>query len=207
MENLVDKYNPEIIIQYIRTGKSNSLPADMQKYLDLLELARSLYDKYDSRSEIVGLLMTPTYGLSRNQANKIFVDALNLFYSDNDIKVEVWANIAHKQANDVYQLALAKNDLETARKCIADMAKYKGFGKEQKEPLPIELLSKRIVVYTFNPEDVGIEKADRNELARLIDGLDNFTEYQKSKLKKDALIEKPDFIQDLNPGDYEENKG
>jgi hypothetical protein len=198
----IEKFNVDIVMNYIRSGKTSALPKDVVEYIDMLELVRSMYDKYESKQDILNLLQSPTYGLSRYKANQVFYESLNLFYADNQVKVEAWEAICASRSWDLYQLAVASNDIETARKCLKDFASYRGVGKERPPEIPQEMYVRPVVIYTIDSEQVGIPKADRNELASLIDSLPDISEKQRSKIKRDAGVEPINFIEDIS--DYEE---
>lgn len=203
----LEKYNPDLLMHYIRTGKTNSLPEELVKYMDLLELVRGMYDKYHSRQDIMKVLQSPTYGLTRYISEKIFFDSLNFFYADNNVKQSVWANICAKRAEDLYFLAVAADDKETARRCNADFAKYKRVGMEEPDVLPKEMFTRPIVIYTMDAEEAGIPKINRTELAQIADSINEITEAERRKVKRDGGILKRSLIEDLESSDYEEVKG
>lgn len=200
----IDNYNADIVMSYIRTGSTKALPADVVAYIDMLEIVRSMYDKYETKKDIINLLMSPTYDLSRYKANQVYWESLNLFYADNKVKVEAWEAICAKRADDLFQLAIAADDIETARKCLKDMAQYRGVGKERPPEIPEEMYSRPIVVYTTDSDQLGVPKADRRELAAFIDSLPDITEKQRNKAKREALVESLKFAEDIS--EYEETK-
>ena len=73
-----------------------------------------------------------------------------------------------------------------------DAAQLRGVGKDKPNQIPEELLDRRPIFQTMRIEDLGLPKANRNELAALIDNLD-ITEHQKSKVKREAMIEDVPF--------------
>jgi hypothetical protein len=200
----IEKYNSDIVMNYIRTGKTESLPADVVEYIDMLELVRSMYDKYERKQDIVNMLMSPTYGLSRYKANQVFYESLNLFFADNNVKVEAWEAICAKRAEDLMQLAIAADDIETARKCLKDFSAYRGVGKEKAPEIPKEMYIRPVVIYTMESEQVGVPKADRRELAAFIDALPEINEGQRRKIKREAGVDPLNFAEDIT--EYEETK-
>lgn len=181
---------------YITTGKSN-LPDEMVIYLELLELVRSMYSKYETKNIIINTLSSDVYGLSKNEATNIFYDALNFFFSDNKVKQKAWENIYANHFDNLAYLAMEKDDIETARKCFLDAAKLRGAGNEQGREIPREMLSKPIIIYTIDPEQVGIPQTSKKDLAAFIDNLPEISERERVRLQRDAGITDITLFEDI----------
>lgn len=184
----LSKYNPEDIRILIETGKPGNLPPDAIRYLEMLELVRSMYSKYEERDVILKTLMSPAYGMSRTAANKIIADSLNYFYANNEIKVEAWKNIyaGHMEKLALYSIAL--DDIETARRCYLEAAKLRGVFDEKPPELPKDFFTRPVVIYTIKPEQVGIDRANRVELAKMIDEMPELSPSDRRELKRDASV-------------------
>ena len=90
-----------------------------------------MYSKYETKTVIINTLMSPVYKLSRQQANKLFVDSLNYFYSDNKIKSDAWRQIYANKLEDLSAYALACDDIAQSRRCLNDAAKMRGVFDEK----------------------------------------------------------------------------
>lgn len=198
------KVDYELLQQVVSSGKSKALSPELNAYLDILDVARSMYAKYQSKRAIINTLMAPVYGYSRYDANLIFNDAMNFFYVNNDIKKQAWKNFYADRCDELALLAIEKDEFENARRLIKDAATYRGLFDEDKDELPADMFRRSLVIYTMDPQDVGIQRESRSKLAQFIDSLDEITEEEKSKLKRDAMVERPNFFQDLNENEYEE---
>lgn len=199
----LENVNLDLLQHFIKTGKHN-FPDDLVIYLELLELVRSMYSKYETKNFIINTLMSDIYGLSRHFANKLYYDALNFFYSDNSIKQKAWENIYANHLDNVAYLALEKDDLDTARKCFLDAARLRGAGKNSGWEIPSDYATKPIVIYTMDAEEAGIPQVSKKELAEFIDNLPEISEKDRIRLNKDAgLIESNLFDDEKNI----ENKG
>jgi hypothetical protein len=183
----LERVDLSLLQYYIKTGKGN-FPDELVVYLELLELVRSMYSKYETKNFIITTLTNEVYGISRHKATELFHDALNFFYSDNQVKQKAWENIYANHLDNLAYLALEKDDIETARKCFLDAAKLRGVGSEQNREIPKELLSKPVIIYTLDPSDVGLPKASKKELAEFIDNLPEISERERVRLSKDAGI-------------------
>lgn len=197
--------NYEVLQHFIETGACDVIPDHISLYLEQLDMVRSMYAKYESKSFIINTLLLVYKDLSRYNANKIFNDALNFFYLDNDVKQDAWRNIYAEKLENAALLAWEKNDLEAYRRLISDAAKIR-LSKVEPTQIPDELLDRRPVFYTIKASDVGIEEIPRNQLAEFIDKLE-ITEQEKEKVKNDARVS--DFLlfdeAEIIPEDDSEN--
>lgn len=195
-----------LLQQAVSAGKSNALSPELNQYLDILEVARSMYSKYESKRAIINTLIAPTFGYSRYSANIIFQDAMNFFYSNNEIKKEAWRNFYADRCDELALLAIEKDQFEDARRLMKDASLYRGLFEEGKEEMSADMYKRSLTIYTMDPEDVGVVRENRLKLAQFIDALDDITEDEKGQLKRDALVDQPNFFQTLESGDYEEAK-
>ena len=197
----IENVSLNLLQHYINTGKSN-LPDEMVIYLDLLELVRSMYSKYETKNIIINTLSSDVYGLTKNEATNLFYDALNFFFSDNKVKQKAWENIYANHLDNLAYLAIEKDDIETARKCFLDASRLRGAGNEQGREIPKEMLTKPIIIYTIDPEQVGIQQTSKKLLAEFIDQLPEISERERVRLQRDAGITDITLFEDMN----DENK-
>lgn len=175
---------------FIMSGKTE-MPQNLQNYFDLLEVIRSMYSKYKSKKFIVNTITCAPYKIPKRAADKLFCDALNFFYSDNDIKKEAWKSIYAEKLEMAAMVAWQQNDMETYGKLIMDAAELRGCKKD--DALEKEKYDKRPVVYIFDAKKFGLPEPNKRELATLIDNLD-IGEKEKQKARRDAqIIEDTEF--------------
>lgn len=200
----LDNLKYEQLQSYIMTGKTGEISDELVTYLSHLELVRSLYDKYESKTAILKVLKSTVYGYSDYAARKIFADALNFFYSDNSVKREVWGNIYADKLDNLALLAIEADDWESARRCFLDAAKIR-MGNDDTNTIPAELLDRRPVFYTLNPEDVGLpNKVNRHKLARWIDDLPDIDSDARNRIHRDAMSPRAEGnILDIDEKDIE----
>jgi hypothetical protein len=198
--------NLDVLQHYIKTGKGSNLPEDLIMYMELLDMVRALYSKYETKSFILNTLMSDQYGLSRYMATQIYIDALNFFYSDNQIKQKAWENVYAEHLDKLAYYALETDDLETARKCFLDAAKMRGVGGDERANVPKEMEQKPVIIYTINPKQVGIPTASRLELAKFIDEIPDITERERARLKRESGVSEATLFEEIlnedkkNPG-------
>jgi hypothetical protein len=182
----LDRIQLDSLQQYIATGKD--LPAHFEQYLSILDMVRGLFVKYEKKSFIINTLTSPPYDVSRPTAERIYADAINFFYLDNNIRKEAWKNVYATRFEQAAQVAWEAGDMETFRRCMRDAAEARGIFKEDPPPLPPGIGDNRPIVYVMDPEKMGIPKVNRAKLGKFIDELD-ITNADKVRLKRDAQIE------------------
>jgi hypothetical protein len=184
----ISKYSVDDIRQLIETGEPGKLPAEVVRHFELMEITRAMYSKYETRAVIINTLMMPVYGLSRAQANRLFVDTMNFFYTNNKIKAEAWRNIYADKLEDLAAYSLALDDVPAARRCLNDAARMRGVFDDKVHEIPQEMRQRPVVIYTINPEQLGMKRANSRELAKLIDQMPDLTDQERGRIKRDASV-------------------
>jgi hypothetical protein len=184
-----DNLKYEQLQAWVFSGKKTDIPETLVKYLEVLELVRSLNDKYKSKKAIIRLLSAPPYNISELRAQKLYAEAINFFYADNDIKKKAWANITAEKLDNLALLAIANDDIECARRCYNDAAKLR-MDSDQQQQIPRQLLDRRPVFYTLKAEDVGLPKPDKDKLAVFIDSLPDIPTDIRMALHRDGRTPK-----------------
>lgn len=188
----LDNVKYEQLQAYVMNGKTGDLSEELVVYLSHLELVRSMHDKYQSRAGIIRILTSPAYGYTDYAARKLYADAINFFYSDNQVKREAWANLYADKLDNLALLCIEADDWEGARRCFADAAKFR-MGSEPANDIPEDLFDRRPVFYTLNPEHVGLPgKVNRHKLARWIDKLPDIDENERRRIHRDAMTGEAD---------------
>ncbi|MCX6270501.1 MAG: hypothetical protein NTU44_04635 [Bacteroidetes bacterium] len=200
----MDLYDKDIRIEalqeWVDSGQSEELPVAMVKYIEQLELIRSLYQKYNTREYIIKYLVKVYSNISRHRANQLFNDSLNFFYSNNDIKKEAWRNIYADKFDLAAAVCWQKDDMEGYRRNNESAMKARGLDVPEPQKLPDEFYDRRVIVYQMDARKVGIERVNRYELATFIDNLD-VSEQEKVKLQQDAGMITIDLFETPNAED------
>lgn len=173
--------------------------------MELIEMVRALYSKYETKGFILKVLMGEPYNINRHRANRLYYDSLSFFNSDNQVKQKEWENIYAEHLDKLAYYAWEKDDVETARRCFLDAAKFRGVGQLEKSELPKEMFARPVIVYSIDPEKVGIEKASRKQLGDFIDNLPDISERDRTRIKKDAGVIDPTIFTDFT-NDAKSNK-
>ena len=196
---LIDDNKYDALLAFVESGSKGDLPEEMIQYLQILDMIRSMYSKYQSRNSIINFLQKPPYSLSRHISVKYFSDAVNFFYLDNEISKQAWRNLyaekLDRAADLVLKTATCSKDIDIYKNIIYAAREMRQLGEPDKDDIPIELFKKPNKIYVLNPEQVGRKRPDRNLLARHIDSLD-IPETDKQRVKADAMIEDIEFLTD-----------
>ena len=177
------------------------MPANMVRYLEIIEIIRAMYSKYETKSFIINTLMTPVYGFCRRDANRLYYDSLNFFFADNDVKQKAWQNIYAEHLENLAYYALERDELDIARRCFMDAANMRGVNKDEKNEIPAEMLNRPVIIYSIDPEKVGIPQASRRELAQFIDNLPEISERERVRVKRDAGVIETTLFEDIITND------
>ena len=179
-------------------GEESKLTPLQAQYVDQIEYIRVLNLRMNSKQHIISAVKKKWPSLSRNNISRLYNETLNLFYLDNDTKIEAWKHIFAEKLENLGALAIEMDDIEQARRCFMDAANILGVNKEQPQVIPAALLDRRQIVYTMDIQKLGIPRANKNELAAFIDKLD-LTQKEKAKFRREALIEDSPF--EITPDD------
>jgi len=190
----------------IERGEVQNLPTHLVEYYEQIDFIRSLYNKWQSKNYIINAVALKWPKISKYQVAILYNDTLNFFNLDNKVKVEAWAQIYADKLDNMSILALEMNDLETARRCVADAAAMRGVGKEKPMEVPSEFYEIRPVLYTMRLKDIGMQETNRIELAEFIDHLD-ITEREKVKVRRDAQVEEVPFVLFQEDAPIQDNQG
>lgn len=182
---------------YVNKAETKSLPDTVVLYMDMLEMVRALYSKYETKTFIINILTSKTYNLSRHQAHKLYYDALNFFFADNKVKQVAWKNIYAQRLDDLAYYSIEIDDIESARRCFMDAATLRGVGKEEEMQTPDEMRQRPVVIYTIDAEKAGIEKANRTELAQFIDNIPEISERERVRLQRDSGITEVTLFEEI----------
>lgn len=191
------------IERILKTGDLDGLTVAERDYFDLMELVRGLCarmmlpggNRIVTKAGIIKILKSDAYGLSDWMARRVYADALNFFYSEDNIRPLAWANLYAERLDKLANLAVTMGKLKEARSYIVEAAKLRGCYDDQAPEIPQELLDAApVVIYTGDPQSMGAPKADRKELKEFIDSIPDIPEISRRRVEEDAGIRKRDLL-------------
>ena len=199
----------DILQEYLETGASKELSNDEQIYIEALTMMFHMDRKY-GRRRTVEFFTKPPFNLKPQRAREMYDEAVNLFYVDRKIEKRA---LRHKYAEQLEEVALLIRDTATTPKdydvyikAIDKAAKYQELDRPDPAKLPAAIYQKPIRVVTLDTADVGLPPINRLDLGRTIDEL-NIPVSDKTRLRRDAMIEQIDIKEYLNELEEEGKQG
>jgi hypothetical protein len=188
-----DDLNPNQLAVVLKTGSLANLPLEYQEYYSIMEKVRGLRakssfnDKIITKAGIIKLLKNE-HSCTDLQARKLYDDAINFFYAQDNVKPEAFANLYADRLEEAATLALHSNQLDSFERLLMSAAKLRGCFEKKTPEIPKELYQKQTIIYTTNPEDVGLIPEDKKEVERMLDALPDIPSIKLQRVKADAGI-------------------
>lgn len=192
-------YNLDDLYLWIENGQPGAVSEDFVAYVNLLDKIRAMrlrFDVYGSKEAIIKHLVTfePSLKGNRLKAVKLYNEAIEYFYSENEISKEAWRNLYADEMDKAYHLAMAlaetPSDIEKASKIKERAYKMRGLDKDEVQELPESLLQKPLKIYTMEMDKhFDLPNEDRKEIEAWIDeNTKELTEKARERIKQEALI-------------------
>lgn len=186
----------ERIQDYIAGGSKGNLSQKEQVYIDLLTMIYSLDGQWGKRRTIKFLTSKP-FSFSYEQASNMYAEAIEMFFANRKVSKEAMRAKMADQYDTLYVLAMQNarttKDFEIAAGILSSKAKVLRLEQDDPQQLPAENYSKQFRVLSLSPEVIGLPRANRDELARQIDGI-VAPEAVKKRLRVDAGIDDLDIV-------------
>lgn len=186
----------ERIQDYISSGSKGNLSQKEQVYIDLLTMVYSLDGQWGKRRTIKFLTSKP-FSFSYEQASNMYAEAVEMFFANRKVSKEAMRAKMADQYDTLYSLAMQNarttKDFEIAAGILSSKAKVLQLDKDDPEQLPAENYRKQFRVLSLSPEVIGLPRANRDELARQIDGI-VAPDAVKKRLRVDAGIDDLDIV-------------
>lgn len=190
----------DLLREWVENGRKDSLPEEMVEYLSQLELVRGMHLQHKTRANIIRILTSAPYNLSKWVAEMRYNDAINFFYIQEDIKVEAWANVYAEKLERMARAILETMDMqdmrayETYRKYLESAMEMRAkYAKE--DELPDEIYKKPFKVYTLDITELGLPAPNRDQLVADIDSF-AIEEADKVRIKQEAGVLSPKIFDD-----------
>ena len=197
----------ERIQDYIAGGSRGNLSKKEQVYIDLLTMIYSLDGQWGKRRTIKFLTSKP-FSFSYEQASNMYAESIEMFFANRKVSKEAMRAKMADQYDTLYALAMQNarttKDFEIAAGILSSKAKVLRLDQDDPQQLPAENYSKQFRVLSLSPEVIGLPRANRDELARQIDGI-VAPEAVKKRLRVDAGIDDLDIVKFMDNVAQEES--
>lgn len=162
------------IQDYIAGGSSGTLSLREQNYLDLLNLIFSLDGRYGKRKVIQFLIKEP-FGYSHAQASNLWSEAVELFHCNRKISREALRDKTAEMFDTLYHAAVeaakTTSDFLAAADILSRKAKVLRLDQEEVPKLDPAVYWRQPVILSLDAASIGMQRADRNQLAKVVDKL------------------------------------
>ncbi len=204
----IDKLHPDIVHHFLTTGQSKGIPEEIQLFLKQLQFAAEIYE-YErnitraAKKLRVRILVEQGIDMPVRTCKSRIYAALNYFNVDNNVAIKVWENDFADKYDDLAKLAIADEDIKTAKACYDAARACRISASEatsrESEWAPVFLISPEITA-----EQMGFTKKSLKEIAKknnegfyvsLIDSLP-IDRHEKKRLLSDADIEDAELIEE-----------
>lgn len=197
----------ERIQDYIAGGCKGKLSQKEQVYIDMLTMIYSLDGRWGKRKTIRFLISKP-FNFSYEQASNMYAEAVEMFFANRKISKEAMRSKIADQYDTLYSLAVqnarSTKDFEIAAGILSKKAQMLQLDRDDPDVLPAENYQRQFRVLSLSPEVIGLPRANRDELARQIDGI-VAPDAVKKRLRADAGIDDLDVVKMLDNGLQEES--
>ena len=205
----LEAIHPDLISNFLTTGKGDGIPEDIQLFLKQLQYAAEIYETERNIKRAARLLRIRINTLqgvhiSERACMARIYEAINYFCLDNNVSIKVWESDFANKYEDLAKLCLANNDYKGAKACFDAAVECRRRASEIAEA-DRDLGITFLISPEITPELLGLESQNLKKIAakandgfylKLIDGLP-IEGSEKKRLLRDADIEEAQIIEEI----------
>lgn len=185
---------------YLASGFTMELTDEELNYYNALYALIGIQRKY-GKDNAISFLMHEPFQVKRARAREMYNEAINLFYADDSIENNAHRNLMfdnlQKAAQVVLTTARTSKDMEVYGNLLTQAAKIKQLDRPDPEKRQA-VKDKNIKIYMLDTQAVGIPQVDRQQLAAQIDSIQDISERERVRIKRDANVIDVDIIEMLD---------
>jgi hypothetical protein len=194
-QKIIEVMSLDDIYRFMETGNPDNAPQEVVDYLQLLQRVHGMrlrIDIYGSKEHVLKHIVL-TEKISRYKADQVYQEAIEYFHSDDEVSLKAYKNMYAQKMEQVLNFMMQKmetvGDGEKIIKSIKEIATLRGCYNEEIDPIPDEMLQKKMFVYDFDADKLGLPKVDRNALKKFIEEkIPELPEKHKQRLFEEADI-------------------
>jgi len=185
---------------YLQSSNKDDLDGERLHYYNALYTIIGLNRKY-GRDNAIRTFMHPPFNCTRRVARRMYDEAINLFFESDDISNKAHRNLMFQQLQSaalvVLKTARTAKDMEVYGKLMKQASDIKGLDKpdEEQRELPPR---KPVVVWSLDPQQIGLQSEDRKLLAAQIDEIPDISVAEKERLKQESMAKDIDITEILD---------
>lgn len=190
----------EELQDYLQSSARDELQGEKLEYYNALYTCICLNRKY-GRENTIRALMAPPFGCTRRTARRMYTEAINLFYEQDDIDNKAYRNMMFQElrAAALTTIKMARNtkDMEVYGKLMKQAFEIKQLDKPDEKERDLPPI-KPITIWSLDPQRVGLPAENRQLLERQIDNIPDITIAEKERLKRESMAKDIDIIEMLD---------
>lgn len=190
----------EIVTDFLKTGESEGIPADVQRFIVAIDKVPAFHRRYPSINKCCRVLVDkfPEIFTSFRYTQEIVYASINYFHLNNDVTNAAWDNYYADKQDELAQMAVLNKDFKAAS-IIYERARRYRTNKDENAYDPQKI---RPHTYVLSPEApphyFGLEEdydlktlwSRKNELAKeakdLLNSIDDIDDAQREKVMKEV---------------------
>lgn len=205
----IEQIHPDLISQFLATGKCDAIPQELQKFLEQLQWAMEIYEHERNITRAARKLQQR---INANQGIKIeqrtcmarLYEAINYFQVDNNVPIKIWENQYANQFENLAKLCALSGDYKTQGKCYERALECRRRASEISEA-DRDLGVTFIITPSITAEELGFSKKSLKDIAAkhnqgfyvtLIDSLP-IEQKEKKRLLRDADIQDAEIVEEI----------
>lgn len=208
-KRFIDERQVDDLIDYYASGCEGEISNELFEYSAMLARIHSIEFKHGPRRAVSYCEKIEKLGKARAYA--CVTEAKELFLVDFKINKELIKKsvILELQSQSAFVKQIQQNtrDAEVFTKIQLAIAKVADVNQPDPEVIPESFYTQPPMIFTINPEDIGLDKIKIRELSNVIDSMPDIGEKYKERAKMDAGITDISFESIIDNGKEEtENK-
>jgi hypothetical protein len=187
----LDQYSYNEIQAYRKTGQSEILVPEVQKYVNYLDTVAEIFPRTGGNINSTARKLMDKYpedNLIFSTCKYIVYDAINFFWLNCDVQAKSWANYyAHQELPKLFLMAMKTGNLELAFQISKERMKV--IQENNQEVIPEDVLKPHNIFINpdMNPERLGFTPHDLKDTWK--DFQEFIDEYPIEKIEKDRIID------------------
>lgn len=206
----IDKIHPDLISEYLSTGKSEGIPKEVQMFLSQMQWAAEIYE-FERNISRAAKQLRLRINAQQHVAIEIrtckarIYEAINYFSIDCNVPIKIWESNYADKYEDLAKMAAVCQDYKTQKACYDAALECRRRSSEIAEA-DRDLGVVFLISPELTPEDLGYSKKSMKDIAakanegfyiKLIDNLPIDSD-DKKRLLRDADIEEAEIVEEMN---------
>lgn len=200
----IETLHPDIIRDFLQTGKSSAIPVEVQHFVYQLQWAAEIWEHERNISRAARKLAERAFAIqqeviSPQTAKSRIYAAITYFDIDSNVPQQVWDRDTANKMEDLAKLAIKLDKVDTAKQCLIEANELRRRANDT------EQTNGRPIIFLMSPdmkiESLGFNRKNLKEIARkasdgfyikLITSLD-IDKNEKKRLMRDAEVQDVEF--------------